>query len=405
MLMGIEKNKNEFDEIAQEAAQILLQQFWVLREEEAEKYQLIREREDMLRTYFLDKMGYRLIVHRYFAKLEKIPAQPEAWMGIQEFKHPRDYTLFCCFLAFLEGKSVDEQFLLSQLCEELVSLYPGEDGLDWTHYEHRKSLVRVLQFAKELGIVKVVEGNIEEFNFMENYEVLYEVSVMSRYFMRSYPKDLFQFKTKEEILGAEWGDGTEEDMGIKRRHRVYRQLFLSPSIERQGSQDADFHYLRNFRNRIREDIETHTDYQFELYNNVAMLTVSQRKAGPNLFPDNKAISDIALQFANIVRRQRDEDEIPLQFDGTIRLTWVDFEAWVGYCKEQFGDGWSKQYREASLRETARDLYELLSDWKMVSQDKETGIISLHPLLVRTIGEYPKDFIPKSEEVMDEDDEE
>nr|WP_242975787.1 TIGR02678 family protein [Desulfosporosinus sp. FKB] len=29
----------------------------------------------------MDKLGYHLIVHRHFVKLEKIPASPEVWMG------------------------------------------------------------------------------------------------------------------------------------------------------------------------------------------------------------------------------------------------------------------------------------------------------------------------------------
>jgi len=154
-----EKTRNVFDHQAREAAEHLLEQFWILRDEEPEKYQAVREREQVLRTYFLDKPGFRLVLHRYFAKLEKIPAEPESWMGIQDFQQARDYAVLCCLLAYLEGKAVDEQFLLSELCEELRTFYPGEDTLDWTHYEHRKSLVRVLRKAAELGIVKVVDGH------------------------------------------------------------------------------------------------------------------------------------------------------------------------------------------------------------------------------------------------------
>jgi uncharacterized protein (TIGR02678 family) len=394
------KQSKVFDEVAKEAMEFLLENFWVLRERDPETYQMVREREQVLRTWFLEKMGYRLVVHRHFAKLEKIPAIPEVWMGIQSFKHPRDYAIFCCLLAFLEGKSVDEQFLLSELCEEIQSLYPGDPGLDWTHYEHRKSLVRVLQFATGEAIVKVVDGDIEQFHYVEDSEVLYEVPIVSRYFMRTYPKDLFQFTSKEEILAGEW-DTSELETGVRRRHRVYRQLFLSPVLYSEGTDDPDFLYLRNYRNRIREDIEKHTDFQFELYKNAALLTTMERKTRLTLFPDNKAIMDIALQFANIVREEREKVEVPLQLDGSLRLTWVDFERWVDLCRQRFEGGWSKQYREATTHDIARDLYELLEEWKMAATDPETGILSLQPLLVRTIGRYPKDFIMRTEECVDQ----
>ena len=120
--MQIDKRSHIFDEKAKEAAEHLLEQFWILRDQEPEKYQLVREREQALRNYFLDKMGFRLILHRHFAKLEKVPAEPESWMGIQSFKHTRDYVLLCCLMGYLENKTVDEQFLLSTLCEELQGL-------------------------------------------------------------------------------------------------------------------------------------------------------------------------------------------------------------------------------------------------------------------------------------------
>lgn len=386
-----EQPKADFDHLAREAAEHLLEQFWILRDEEPDKYQAVREREQVLRAYFLDKPGFRLILHRHFAKLEKIPAEPEPWMGIQEFQQPRDYAVFCCLLAYLEGKAVDEQFLLSDLCEELRAVYPGEDALDWTHYEHRKSLVRVLRKAAELGIVKVVDGTIEGFNHVEDNEVLYEVPVVSRYFMRSYPKDLFQFAGKEEMLAADWPEGTDE--GLRRRHRVYRRLLLSPVVYAKDVPEADFQYLRNYRHRIREDVERHTGFCFELYKNAALLTLPEQRARFTLFPDSKAVSDIATQFAALARERRAKDDIPLQFDGSLCLTAPQFRDWVRICRERWGTGWSKQYREAGIAQTARDLLAFLEEWKMAERDPETGAVCLRPLLARITGRYPADFDP------------
>ncbi|RJX22574.1 MAG: TIGR02678 family protein [Desulforudis sp.] len=388
-----EQSKSEFDNAAREAAEHLLEQFWIRRDEEPEKYQSVREREQVLRSYFLDKAGFRLILHRYFAKLEKIPAEPESWMGIQTFHHPRDYAVFCCLLAYLESKAVDEQFLLSDLCEELRAVYPGDDALDWTHYEHRKSLVRVLRTSADLGILKVVDGTIEGFNYAEDNEVLYEVPVVARYFMRSYPKDLFQFATKEEILAADWPEGVDE--ALKRRHRVYRRLLLSPVMYSRDTVEADFLYLRNYRHRVREDIEKHTGFCFELYRNAALLTLPEQRVRFTLFPDNKAISDIAIQFAAVARERRAEDDIPLQFDGILGLTIPDFQKWVRICKERYGAGWSKQYREAGISQTAKELLAFLVEWKMAERDPETAAVHLRPLLARTTGRYPSDFDPST----------
>lgn len=381
--------KYSFDETAQSGAEYLLENFWVLRENDPQTYKMIRERETALRDYFGDKTGYRLIIHRHFAKLEKVPVNPEPWMGIQAFKSSIDYALFCCLLAFLESRSVDDQFLLSDLCEDLQGLYPGEHNIDWTNYEYRKSLVRVLKTAQDLDIVKVVDGEVEGFSMNESQEVLYEVPLVSRYFMRSYPKDLFHFSSKEEILAADWPEGLKP--GDMRRHRVYRKLLLSPVVYREGKEDGDFWYLRNFRNRLKEDIESHSDFQFELYKNAAMLTMEENRARFSLFPDNRAISDIVLQFAGIVRREREEAGISLADDGTFMVTYADFEKWVSRCKASFGAGWSKTYREATISQIAADVLDVLEEWKMAMRDEETGTVVIYPLMARVTGRYPKDF--------------
>src|SRR5699024_9364456 len=89
-----------FDEKAQTALRLLMEKFWILRLEEPELYQVVRERENMLKRYVDEKLGFDLIVHQHFIKLEKIPVEAKPWMGIQEFQEPRDYAIFCCALAY-----------------------------------------------------------------------------------------------------------------------------------------------------------------------------------------------------------------------------------------------------------------------------------------------------------------
>ena len=386
--------KAAFDETAREAAADLLEQFWILRDKEPDKYNQVRSRENVLRTWFMEKTGMRLVVHRYFAKLEKIPVVPAPWMGIREFSHVRDYVLFCGLLAFLEGRAVEEQFLLSNLLEDLQGDYPGPEGLDWTNYEHRKSLIRTLRQATVLGLLQVVEGELEQFTSGET-EVLYEVPVTARYFMRTFPRELSGLETMQDILEAEW----PEDQTDRRRNRIYRSLLLDPVIYSQDANDPDFLYLRNQRNRIREDIEGKFEFQFELYKNAALLTLPERRAKYHFFPDNRALSDIALQFAGLVRAIKEQEDIPLQYDGSICLPKSEFYRWVGLCRERHGHGWSKQYRETETNAVAHELLSLLMEWQMAAQDTNTKIISLLPLLARTTGAYPPDY--KLEEEQDD----
>lgn len=397
--------KKGFDEVAREALIALLENFWILREQDTETYQIIRDRENALKDYVLDKLGYHLIIHRYFAKLEKIPALPEAWMGIELFQQPRDYAVLCCVLAYLESITGYEQFLLSDLCSEVQALYPGELALDWRNYEHRKSLVRVLQLLTELGMLTVVDGETMTFGQNEGTEVLYEVSVVARYFMRSYPKDLFLLQSKEDILAAEVFEGEDELLGARRRHRIYRQLLLSPSMYRSTAGDADFLYLRNYRARLQDDLEKHTGLQLELYRNTALLIAPEPKSALTLFPDQKGISDLALQFGSVLRQQIDAGLRTLDSLGCVALTLLEFEQIVKLCRERFGFGWSKQFREGLIKHTAEDLLDFMKDWTFAKRSDEGNVILLQPALGRLAGDYPQDFRNKQQtKTSDSDDE-
>lgn len=375
----------QFDEKAKMALRMLMEKFWVLRAEEPELYQQIREREMVLKRYLMEKFGFELIVHQHFIKLEKLPVETKSWMGMQHFKTPLDYALFCCALAFTESRTVDEQFLLSEICEDIKDTYPGDFPIDWTNYNHRKSLVRVIQQLEALSILRVVEGKIETFSLDEEQEVLYEVTIYARYFMRSLPEDLPAYLTPEEILAA----GRDQYDAETRRRRVYRKLFISPVVYREEEEDADFAYIRNYRNRLREDIEEHTMFRFEIFKNAAMLVSEENKQELTLFPDQKAIMDVAMHFAAYLR---DHALIyPPDPLGRIHLSPVSMANVLTEVHKLYGKGWSKQYREGTISSITEELLDLLENWEMLTQEELTANYVIMPLVGRFIGFYPEEF--------------
>ena len=62
----------------------------------------------------------------YLIKVEKIPAAPENWMGIQDFREPMEYVFFCIVLMFLEDKETDTR---SRVADGIYS-EPVQDGAD-----------------------------------------------------------------------------------------------------------------------------------------------------------------------------------------------------------------------------------------------------------------------------------
>ncbi|MCG1029621.1 TIGR02678 family protein [Virgibacillus halodenitrificans] len=375
-----------FDEKTQEALGILFEQFWILRAEEPETYQLLREREKGLKRYVSEKFGFDLIVHQHFIKLEKIPVDPKSWMGIQDFITPQDYAILCCGLAFTERRSVDEQFLLSDITEDIKDMYPDEFPLDWTNYQHRKALVRALKKMVDLHIIKSVDGDINMFASNEEQEVLYEVTVYARYFMRSYPDDLFQYQTTQEILDSEW----QRHQADTRRKRVYRKLMFSPVVYRESEDDPDFGYIRNYRNRLRDDLEEHTPFRLEVFKNAAFMVLPDRKQRYTLFPDQKAIMNVALHVQAYMREHMDSYE--LNSMGEIKITSAEFTQLIEAVKNLYGHGWSKKYRDMTYAATAGELLQLYKEWEMASMEEENGMIILKSAIARMVGHYPNQYL-------------
>lgn len=381
--------ENRFNEDQQEALSLLFEQYWILRESEPAAYKLVRENEKALKRYISEKFGYSFIVHKDFIKLEKVPVEPRAWMGIQEFQDPRDYALFSCGLAYIETRSVEDQFLLSELTTELAELFPGMFALDWTNYQHRLSLVRVIKKLIDLNLIKEIDseaGGIEGFAFSDTQEVLFQTTIYARYYMRTHARSLQETKTIDEILQMDWERNQEDE----RRKRVYRRLMIEPVVYRKNEDDVDFDYIRRFRNRVREDIEAHSPFEVQVTKNMAMLTLSEQKQRFETFPDRKAISSIGLHVLSKVRENIDHYEInPF---GEIRLTQAQFDQLVQEVRKEYQHGWSSEYREkSSLQKITEDVYNQLNEWSFLTREEETGLVILQPAMSRMIGKYPSDF--------------
>ncbi len=384
-----------------EAAQLLLEHRWVLRREMPEAYFLVRKHEKKLREFFRDKCGWPLLVNTRFYKLEKIPAEPRSFMGFPEMQSVGDYTLLCCVMAFLEEQDVDGQFLLGDLCEALLSFYPQEDAveqLSWESYNWRKSLIRIMRFLLDKGILRAVEDESEAFlakgmtaEGNPEGEALYEVTVLARSFLRSYPKDIKSYEDVRALCGAAMvSDGSEQESeGVReRRQRVYRSLLLEPVFYQQEAGAADFSYLRNQYKRLRGELEEIVDLDLELYQDTAMLVSHDRNAWfQDIFPVRmKGFHDVILHISHALRASEKDLK---------HLVWSvqEMETFLSNLRAAIGHGWTKELRELGEEKLTRMILEEMKERGMAQQD-ENGLIHLMPALFRLSGAYPTDYQPE-----------
>lgn len=380
----------EKEELRQ-AAELLLEKQWILRRDMPDEYFMIRRYEKRLREYFREKCGWPLLVNARFYKLEKIPAKPQAVLGIEDMQTPEDYVLLCCTMAFLEEQEIDGQFLLSDLCEALLSYYPQEDTIDelnWESYNWRKVLIRIINYLLDIQVLRVVEDESDIFlhegtsDGVLAGEALYEVSVLSRCFLRSYPKNIKEYHCAEELCAGDFS----ADMLRRKRNRVYRSLLLQPVYYRKAESEEDFIYLRNMVSRINDEINDFFDLELELYQDTAMAVSYERNTWfKDIFPYRmRGVHDIILQFSSVYREQADWQKRKL-------LSLHEFRHFLENLAEQVSSGWTKEFREMGGKRLTHTVLDEMISWGMASFEGEMELIELLPALFRISGTYPKDY--------------
>ena len=370
--------------------ELLLENYWISKDDNKELYYRIKDSIPNFKAFISEKLGYQVVVNPNLIKLEKLPGKAESWMGIANFESNMEYAFLCILLMFLEDKGREEQFVLSGITEFIQGNYMGEESVDWTLYRHRKALIKVLRFAVELKMIRVDDGDEQSFASSMDTEVLYESTGFSRYFVRNFTTSILNYNSYKDIENEEWGEA-DTDRGIIRRQRVYRRLLMSPVVYNEGSEDADYDYIKKQRSMISNDLENFLDYDIHVHKNGALVVLNREKSMKDTFPSNKAISDVVLLFNGLIKEKLDSKEFNLKVNDTITISKVQFGNLVEELKLNCSHGWSKEYREKTLSALTEDIVSYMKDFNMLSRLENSKDIEILPLAGKVIGSYPEAF--------------
>jgi len=390
-------NDKRLKEEKQQCVQALLNRNWVAKEDDPELFQLIKSHYDVLRDWFQEHCGFTLLVTRQFAKLEKVPGKARPWMGFDNFLQPRDYALFAYGLWFLEGMGENDQFLLTEMVEEIREHLISQDVfLDWTLYDHRLSMARALRLLKDIGVLTAVDGDELEWarsGGMQN-NVLYECSPWSRYVLRRFPRDLNSYKDINFLGEGIYAD-TPEGQLKRRKHRVYRRLLQEPIVYDWEWTEDERYYVLTQRRSIIDQLENMLGLEGQRYREALVFFHPDLTGESALFPTGRGISDLALILGGELRRMlaAGQDGICLDEKGRVEIDWVRLEGIILRIREKHREYWSKQHRQATARELARELVAHLEEWGLGGRQgrheegEDSQSVWIYPGLARWNGEY------------------
>lgn len=308
--------------------------------------------------------------------------------GILEFKEPIEYVFFCLVLMFLEDKEAEEQFVLSELTEYVQSQYQ-EEQIDWTVYRYRRHMIKVMKYCVAVGILNVDDGSEEGFAKDDTSEVLYENTGASRYFMKNFTQDIMGYTSAKEFEKEEWID-VNEDRGIVRRQRVYRKLLMSMGMYKDAESEEDFAYLRNYRNMIQGDLAELFDCELHVHSSSAFLVLGEECRLGRCFPEGNTLSDVVLLTNQLIQKRVTEGRITVPLDEQICIPKEVFRAIVEECKEKFGEGFNKTYREMTFAEFYREVERYMEELMLI--EIRADHVKIRPAAGKIYGKYPEDFL-------------
>lgn len=373
----------------------LLNQLVITRKDQESLYYQILDNEKELRTYFNEYFRFPLVIQPEFVKLEKTRERHFSWMDVDAFRSPSDFVLFYCLLSFLDDKT-DRQFVLSELTQALAVLYPGEQ-LTWVGsvgYQHRLSLIRIVRYAEEVGLLETVDQEVDGFKGSAEHEVLFQGTKFIRYYLRSFAFNLQQATSLSDLEELQ----AEEDanMELNRSHRVYRRMFAEPVVARDEWAEDEWLYLKHYSYILRDHAEKYTHMRLEQYQDSLLLVYDEAevKRHQHVYPDASGISRVCVQFAGYLRERVQNGTYPIEEDGTLRMTSFAFRE----CLEQFtadcGEYWTAHLQRLSLADFREELLRYLRDWKFVMDNEEE--VRLTEAFARIAGRFVRASTPKEE---------
>ena len=367
------------------ALEKLMDSYWIIKDFDKEDYFEIRKNINSYKIFIVEKLGWRLIAVEGLIKIEKIPSHAESFMGIGDFNDIHDYIILCALLMYLEDKDEHSQFLLSELIHYIEAVLSEKVEVDWTSFAQRKSLVRVLQYAEKIHLLKVYEGRSENFAGESNSEVLYENTGVSRYFATSFQVDIREFNTIEDFEKKRF-DELEDERGSLRSQRVFRQLFTCPMLYFENGNSPDALYIKNQYKQISRLAEDNFGMKMVYSKNMAALVYVDKNGTGLLHPGTSMISDIALLFSEYVSTYcRDLRRFTIDENDLIHLNNDKLNKILIDIKKKYFTLWSKEYREMSDEKYLRKIKEYLSDFQLIKiMDNE---VIIYPSAVLIKGSY------------------
>ncbi len=385
-------------------AHVTLLEKAVILPRQPDLFRLVNRHYRTLQTWHDHYTGWRIQRSATVIRLLHRPSTMTPGYLYERLKEPGDFACLTWIFWYAEnrqlsGRGNDQQFLLSQMAEQLQEQSAtGTDGLEKLDFRKpgaRYSIQRALHYLEDLGGLQLVDGQTREWVEQTNdADVLYEFTDVIHSLVAAL--DPQEIATVAERLHnpATILHPTlllEEATGTTPLARAWRSLLLGPALFRFDDPQA-FTELLTHADAIAYELLETFGWLLDIHRNYACIVrASGMSTGPVTGLTPFGTNDqIAMLLCAAIRKQVESGLWPSpDAYGCLHVTTEDMTALFYSVRERDGENWGSEARNKNSRVLLQDVYKKMRLVGLLRGPDGNGNLLVLPTAARYTVTYDK----------------
>jgi uncharacterized protein (TIGR02678 family) len=373
----------------------LLDSVIVAQQNDQEAFRLVKAHIKELEQWHEQHTGWRVQRGSAFFRLERHLHMILPVFVDEKLKEARDFACLAWILWFAEkrylaGLGKHQQFLLSQLTEELQiqTQAISEAGLDIRNVQDRYSMRRSLEYLIDLGCLQMLEGEIKKWSDSSNqeHEILFEFTPLAHSLIEALNEKRITALHRSQ-LEYPWPAPPQTLPSLVHEIpplvRVWRALLLGPALLRYDDAEA-FLALTKQSGHIHEELGETFGWSLELNRDYACVVrgggISTGTGAAISF--NGAFDQILLLLCGKFRDQVQNEQWTPDSYGCIGVTQWQILPLFNDLRQRYGACWGATVQNINAEKLLEEIYQRMRQTGLLRGPDAEGNILILPTSAR-----------------------
>ena len=391
-------------------AHVALMEREVILSKQVDLFRLVNRHYYTLQNWHDQNTGWRIQRSATVIRLVRQLSATTPGYVYDRLREPGDFACLTWILWYAEnrqltGRGNDQQFLLSQLAEQISEQsligVEGETGFDFRRPADRYSIQRALQYLEDLGGLRLVDGQTKEWVEQANdADVLYEFTEVIHSLVSALNPQLLTMaaahlndegKTLRPTLLQDMIGNLFPVASTKPLIRAWRTLLLGPALFRYDDAEA-FAQLVAHADEVANELLDTFGWLLDVKRDYACIVrASGMSTGPvTSFTPFGTSDQMALLMCTAIREQVTGGAWPKPDSyGCLHVTTEDMNALFYTLRERYGENWGNEARSKSSRTLLNDIYRKMRQVGLLRGPDGAGNVLILPTAARYSVTYEK----------------